>query len=131
MSSYLQSAFDAVIEEAKQPEQHFVCLMEKVPYYGGPEEGGWWGTHTILVSYKEFPSKEAAEAASKAVQKLATELQNESRKEFGEQCLREMEWLDARGLDADFLPEPDGESEFYVIVATELPTNRYGSRQYS
>jgi glycogen debranching enzyme len=128
---YLQAAFDAVCEEAKPAEGHYVCLMESVPYYGGPEEGGWWGRDTNIVAYQYFATAEQAEAAKEAVEKMAQKMSNESKREFGKQCLREMEWLDTRGLDADYLPEPDGESEFYVIATTELPLESRGCRQYS
>lgn len=130
MSNFVQAAFDAVISDAKRPESRFVCLMESVPYYGGPEEGGWWGSDTHVIAFKEFPTEEAANEAKKAVDKLAKELQDESRKSFGQQCLREMEWLEARGLDADFLPEPDGESRFYVYVGNEVPESSFGCRHY-
>jgi len=55
----------------------------------------------------------------------------EAKKAYGEQCVREMEWLDARMLDADYLPEPDGPSDFSVLVIDSVPENSYGSRQYS
>ena len=28
----------------------------------------------------------------------------------------EMEWCEARGLDADYLPEPDGEVTYHVVT---------------
>lgn len=131
MGQYLQQAFESVCKEAKTAEGFYVSLMESVPYYGGPEEGGWWGSDTHLVAYQWFSTEEAAEAAAAAVRKLAEELKAEAQKEYGNQCLREMEWLDARGLDADFLPEPDGPSDFCVIVSEGLPEESRGCRQYS
>ena len=128
---YLQSAFEAACKDARAPEEWHVCLMEDAPFYGGPEEGGWWGTDTVVVAYKTFPTEAQAKAALASVETLARELEADSRKNFGEQCLREMEWLDARGLDADWLPEPDGESHFHVIACQEIPSNRRGCRQYS
>ncbi len=130
MSRYLQAAFDAVCEEAKQARGCYVVLMEEVPFYGGPEEGGWWGTDTFIVAYQYFPTEEQAEAAREQVERLARELEEESRKEFGHQCLNEMEWLDERGLEADFLPEPDGESHFHVVVSEGLPLESRGCRHY-
>jgi hypothetical protein len=128
---FLQQAFDAVCKEAKNAETWYVCLMESAPYYGGPEEGGWYGTDTHLHAYQPFNNEEAARDAAAHVEELAAELSAESQKDFGDQCLREMEWLDARGLDADFLPEPDGESEFYVLVNQGVPEESRGCRQYS
>lgn len=128
--SYLQSAFDAVCKEAKKPEGFYVVLMERAPFYGGPEEGGWWGSDRIVTAYQHFTTEEAANAAKDQVEKLAKELSEESKKEFGKQCLREMNWLEARGLEADFLREPDGDSEYYVVVTEELPQNNYDTRHY-
>jgi hypothetical protein len=129
--SYLKSAFDQVCKDAKQAQGFYVCLMEYQPFYGGPEEGGWWGHDISLVAYQWFPTEEQAETARLAVLKLAKELEAESRKDYGRQCLREMDWLDARGLDANFLPEPDGPSTFSVVVSEGLPEETRGCRQYS
>lgn len=131
MSGFLQSAFNAVLTEATQAEEWFVILTEDIPYYGGPEEGGWWGHDSVVVAFQSFASEELAWAAREKVMSLADELTEQSRREFGDYCLRTMEWLEERGLDADFLPEPDGESRFYVSVSQEVPSNSFGTRQYS
>ena len=110
----IQEAFFDVCRDAKPAESHYVSLYASVPYYGGPEEGGWWGSDTVLIAYECFDTEEAADAAEAKVKELAEQLSQQSKREFGEQCLREMEWLDARGLDADYLPEPDGETNYYV-----------------
>lgn len=104
--------------------------MEKEQYYGGPEEGGWWGTNVYVVAYQKFLILSEAEKAVEAIEKLARELQEESQKEYGEQCLREMKWLDDRGLDADYLPESDGPSEFYVLLSEGFPEESRGPTHY-
>jgi hypothetical protein len=131
MDSCLREAFDQVCENAKQAESWYVVLMERVPFYGGPEEGGWYGNDNIVQAYKEYPSEELAQKAADQVHKLAQELSQNSLRQYGDQCLREMGWLGARGLDADYLPEPDGPSEFYVLVTQNVPENIYGGRQWS
>ena len=128
--TYMQAAFNQVCDDAKKPEGVYLCLMERATYYGGPEEGGWWGHDFLLAAYKHYSTREAAEMAKGDVEKLANTLSADSRRAFGNQCLREMEWLEARGLDSDFLPEPDGDSQFYVTVSEGLPENEYGSRHY-
>jgi hypothetical protein len=105
--------------------------MEKAPYYGGPEEGGWSGEDHIVVAYQEYPSKELAEKEKEKIESLAEEFNQEERRGYGDHCLRTMEWLEQKGLDADFLPEPDGPSEYYVMVTNTIPQNSYGSRQWS
>jgi hypothetical protein len=130
MASYLQESFNQVCKQAIQPKGYYVSLMENIPYYGGPEEGGWWGHDTRIVAYQRFPSLEQAEAAKSQVETLANELTIEDRKAYGDHCLRQTEWLEARGLDDSFLPEPDGESEFYVCVSDSLPEESFGDRHY-
>lgn len=110
----IKEAFFSVCEDAKPAVSSYVSLYVRVPYYGGPEEGGWWGEDHHLVAYKHCNTPDRAKAVRRDVTALAEELSSDARREFGEQCLREMAWLDARGLDADYLPEPDGEVEYYV-----------------
>ncbi len=126
MDSYVKAAFDAVCGGG-----HFVCLMESEPYYGGPEEGGWWGADTRCVAYREYPTEAAALEARDRVRALAEELSADSRREYGRTCLEQTAWLEARGLDDSFLPEVEGEVRYYVIVSTEVPEESFGSRTYS
>lgn len=105
--------------------------MSDIPFYGGPEEGGWGGYDTEVIAYQECVSEEEAEGYKSAIEELAKEMERESKERYGRQCLREMEFLDARGLDANFLPEPNGPESYYVIVCQELPTPVRGERSYS
>jgi hypothetical protein len=128
---FVKQAFEAVCKEAKPAGVFYVAMFELVPYYGGPEEGGWWGEDNILVAYQRFDTQEAADAAKEKIEELAADLSAQERTAHGEYCLRTMEWLDDRGLDADFLPEDDGPSEYYVTVTDSLPESSYGCRHYS
>lgn len=123
--SYIQSAFEALLPDAIESESWYVVLTEYTTSYGGPEEGGWFRHDQIVVSFKEFPSEELATAMADRVRELAKELEHQASMEHGEYCLRTMEWLEERGLDADFLPEPDGPSTFNVSVTNEVPQNYY------
>jgi hypothetical protein len=114
----LLEAFHEACENAQDPEGFWVSLYQRSPYYGGPEEGGWWGQDTVIVSYKYYPTKEAAEAAMRAVEKLAKSETQRALDEYGEQCQRESEWLDERGLDDNYLSEPDGPDEYFVVLET-------------
>lgn len=117
IDSHLQRAFESVCKEAVAvSDGYHVSLYEKRPFYGGPEEGGWWGNDVVLVATQRFATEELAKAALKEVSKLANQLSSEAKKAFGEQCLREIAWLDARGLESDFLGEPDGESTYHVRI---------------
>ena len=75
-----------------------------------------------LIAWQEFPTEEAASDAADKIRELAKELQQSAQTEYGEGCLRQLEWLEARGLDADYLPENDGPNEYSVWVEQELPT---------
>jgi hypothetical protein len=129
--SYLECAFHTVIEDARTPESWFVCLMERTCEYGGPEEGGYWINNHICQAFKEYPTEEAAQTAKEQVVDLAAELSVEARRSYGQMCLRQMDWLEARGLDADWLGEDDGPSEFYVTVCNEVPVYEPIDRSYS
>lgn len=126
----IHRAFKEICEEAQEPEDWYLCLIERRPFYGGPEEGGWWGEDNIVSSFQKYPSKELAEKARKHVEKLAEHLSAEAKKDYGEFCLREMEWLDERGLDSDYFQEPDGATEYYVEVTEGIPTDSRGCRHY-
>ena len=112
----IADAFHKICTEAQQPKAAYVSLYCSAPFYGGPEEGGWWGSDTNLVASQYFDTMEAANAALDAVKELAEELSREAKKQFGEHCLREMQFCDGRGLDYDFFPEPDGEESYFVVV---------------
>ena len=119
--SYLESAFHATLKDIKRPGIYYVCLRERVQCYGGPEEGGCWYDNNTLVAWAEYPTIELAESAAEQVKTLANELAIEAQKNYGDFCIRQVEWLEERGLDSDFLPENDGPSQYSVIVTEELP----------
>jgi hypothetical protein len=128
--SFIQAAFDAVCADAQTPETFYVCLVESCQCYGGPEEGGWYYQDNNLVAFQGFSTEELATAAADKIKALAEELQNQSRREYGEHCLRQMEWLEARGLDADYFPEDDGPSEYRVFVSDEIPQYSHARPHY-
>ncbi len=126
MNDMIRSAFRRVCRKAKAPKAYYVSLYCSAPYYGGPEEGGWWGTDVNMVSYECFGTREAAIAAYRAVKRLAKKMSEQAKREYGKQCLRETEWLDARGLDDSYLPEVDGEASYFVKL--ERRPGQYESR---
>ena len=124
-------AFFTICDDAKPADDIFLSLYIDVPFYGGPEEGGWWGRDTRLIASRHFVNRDAAELAKALVQKEADSLNKDEKDSFGRTCLREMEWLDARGLDSDFLPEPDGESRYWVAIEKQRGGSEHrGCRHY-
>jgi len=127
----IRSAFKRICKEAKRAESVYVSLYVNVPYYGGPEEGGWWGSDTFLVEYQEFQTQEEAEEVVDAIKELAKELTTKAKRAFQERCRSEVEFLEERGLDDDFLPEVDGDETYFVAVEEGVGSlARRGMRHY-
>jgi len=118
---FIFTSFDAICTTAKEPETWYVCLIESSQAYGGPEEGGWWFDVSTLAKYQEFASETEAKKAANQIYSLADELTREARHTHSRYCERQCDWLEERGLDADYFPENDGPSSFRVWVGTELP----------
>jgi len=116
----INEAFFSICRDAKPAVSGYVSLYMNVPYYGGPEEGGWWGSDTVLVAHHHCGNEVEAEAVKIKVEEYARELSDDARKDFGRACLAQCEWLEARGLDSDSLPEVDGEVSYFVVVE-EVP----------
>jgi hypothetical protein len=116
----IREAFFTQCEKAKPGNSHFVSLYMIVPFYGGPEEGGWWGSDSKLIAYHQCSTDEEAEAVREKVLALADQLSKKAKRAYGEQCAREIAWLESRGLDDSFLPEVDGEIR-YSVCTEETP----------
>lgn len=132
MSNAERQAFFEVCAEAQPATGHFVSLYRIEQFYGGPEEGGWWGHDYILVAYQRTNTQEHADYLSEQITKLADELSSQARSEFNRGCAAELEWLEARGLDESVLPEvggPDRYAVFIEDVAGEMAST--GDRSYS
>jgi len=132
--SYINEAFSIVCANAIHLDpgtQWYVSLYERTQEYGGPEEGGWYINAETLVAYQEVPSKPEAERIAEQVKQLAERLSDEATREHANRCAAQCEWLDARGLDSDWLPEPDGPTEYVVYIENRPGENSYrGSTRY-
>jgi hypothetical protein len=112
----IENAFHAVCADAQPAKASYVSLYVTVPFYGGPEEGGWWGRDDELVAYHRCTNEVEAEAVKAEVMALAARMSKEAKDAFNRRCADETEWLEARGLEDDFLPEVDGEESYFVAV---------------
>jgi len=128
----ISEAFDSVLSNrVKTPTKWFVCLMLREQYYGGPEEGGWYGYDTTLLRFAEFASKEAAWDAAESVKRLAACESSRAAEEFNLMCLCSCDAAEARNEDVDRLPEVGGPDSYRVIVTDTLPKKiNNGSRHY-
>ena len=113
-SIFLQ-AWNEIIEDSEVAQECYLSLYENVSYYGGPEEGGWWGYLQILQKYCKCSSREQAEMLSNKLREHCEQLNKESKKADGEDCLRHMERADRRGEDVDD-DGYDGPSTYYMII---------------
>lgn len=127
----IKAAFFEVCEAAQPAQRAYVSLYVDRPYYGGPEEGGWWGSDTELVAYQEVSNEVDAKAITAQVNTLAAELSKSAKDAFNRNCQAETEWLEARGLDDDYLREVDG-AESYWVTTEDRPGScaSQGSRYY-
>lgn len=127
----VRDAFREVCATAKPARKSYVSLYADQPYYGGPEEGGWWGHDHTLVAYHECSTDEEAEAIKAEVEKLAEDLSKQAKTEFGDYCRRSLEEAEAKGLYAEDLPEVDGETEYWVTIEDRPGDHAYvGTRGY-
>jgi len=128
----ISDAFDALVPNAIPCNRYFVALWRRIPFFGGPEEGGWWGADNIPVKYTEVATEEAAEELRAKILARAKELSREASRVHGRACLDQLAWCEARGIDDsnDVFGEDDGAEEWWVSVQTELPEASYGNRHY-
>ncbi len=115
-SIFLQ-AWDEIVEDSEVAQECYLSFYENVPYYGGPEEGGWWGYLQILQKYCKCSSRQQAEMLREKLHKYCEELTEEAKKADGENCLRHIERADRRGEDVDD-DGYDGPSTYYMIIET-------------
>ena len=126
--SYINEAFSLVCVAAVRQDpgtQWYVSLYERTQQYGGPEEGGWYINASALVAYQEVASEPEAERIAEQVEQLAKRLSDQARHEHAKGCAAQCEWLDARGLDSDWLPEPDGPTMYMVRIENHPGEHTY------
>jgi hypothetical protein len=116
--SDLRDAFEAVCTDAVKREGVFLSIYRRSPFYGGPEEGGWWGSDVILEEYQAFDFMADAQLALKAIGQAVQNANGRAKTSYSERCRKESEWLEARGLDDNALPEVTGPDAFFVRIET-------------
>lgn len=113
--SFIKAAFEEVTRHCVGGER-FVTLYQCEQVYGGPEEGGWWRTIITVVQTMKYANADDAYAAFSRISAVAQAKSEASKRQYGERCQSECEWCEARGLDADYLGEPDGPTQFFVAI---------------
>jgi hypothetical protein len=129
----LQEAFDKVCDDASPGKRCYVSLYEEVPYYGGPEEGGWWGSDSHLVAYKQVPTEEEAEAIKEEVYKLAARLSEDAQRASDQTCRDQLDYCEDRLIDDSnaVFGEVAGATQYWVVIEDRPGANESrGSRHY-
>lgn len=116
----IQNLVEAYYQKIPNAERHeggyYVTLYCRHSWYGGPEEGGWWGEDIVPEASQHYDTREEAERALLAVTDAANAMSKDAERQYGNRCIQETAWLDARGLDDSFLPEVAGADGFFAVV---------------
>ena len=114
----LRAAFEFVCTNAVKREGVFLSVYRRSPFYGGPEEGGWWGEDVILEEYQAFDFVPDAELALRAISQAVVNETHFAKQAYNDQCRRECDWLEERGLDDSALPEVNGPDSYFIRIET-------------
>jgi len=131
--SNIFAAFNAIVESPIPCRRHFVVLWEHRPFYGGPEEGGWWGADELPVSYCATSTEVEAVELRLRIMELAKDITKQAQEEYEATCSHQLQWCEDRNIyDCNSIfGEVDGPIRYYVTVTDELPNARFGERHYS
>ena len=116
IKNIVKAYYDSIPTAERHEGGWYVTLYCEVSFYGGPQEGGWWGHDTVAAASQHYGTRDEGMKALKAVQDAAEGLTKDAERAHGARCLQEMDWLDQRGLDADFLPEVAGADGYFAVV---------------
>lgn len=127
------NAFMANIPNATLAKPHYIVLWKRTPFYGGPEEGGWWGNDETPVAYHRVSTLEAAEELRAKIEAEAAAKTADAKREHGDKCLAQLAYCEARGIDDSnsVYGEDDGPETYFVTVQEDRPEATYGDRRYS
>lgn len=133
MSTYIQEAYQQVCKDAVKPTDGvWLTLYCSYPFYGGRKADRWWGQDTVVVKEsKFFQFNDKAEKTKVLVDQTATDMNILAKRAYGSRCLEECQWLDERGLDPDYFPEPDGEERYFVVIESEQGAQEQRGDRYS
>ena len=133
MPDYITAAFEAIITDPiVEGENRIVSLYLVHQFYGGPEEGGWWGNDYVLEQWVECATEADAAKIYERIQTLAESLSKDAKTAWGEHCQREVDNANSRGIDPADLPETDGPDEYVVMIEARAgENNKRGDRHYS
>jgi hypothetical protein len=122
------------VQEPPEGQAHYVVIYHGEQYYGGPEEGGWYGWDYVWTGYAVFASKDEATKARDWIERAMNPWNDELVQQRNEALASEYEALVARDPSADFDGPDDDESgcfeSYSVSVQETKPEDSFGSRHY-
>jgi hypothetical protein len=128
MSGIYSAYFDVCNDAVKVTNQRwFVSLYVKAPFYGGPEEGGWWGTDRLLVATYEVPSEEMANTVVEKIEGWVSETNDDAKREHDEVNLQLSINAEQKSYDSpeELYGEDDGVEEYYVVIENNVGQNEH------
>lgn len=127
MDSPTATAFFDVIRDARLADAYHVSLYLRCPFYGGPEEGGWWGEDVVLIATQQFRVEVEARNSLEAVEQLAERLSEESRRNHDRLCDIQSDYCEDRGVDDSNLlfGEVDGHGEYFVVLESQIGSHAH------
>ena len=130
--SDIQEAFWEALMDATLVQDWHCTLYLTERWYGGAEEGGWWGSTVTAVAHVSYKTPSEAEAALDAVKQLAIAKTKEAKQIHGDVCLRQLDYCEQRGIDDanSVFGEIDGEDSYSVRIENELGASEYSTSRY-
>lgn len=128
MSGIYSAYFDVCKTAVKVTnERWFVSLYIKAPFYGGPEEGGWWGCDRVLVASYEVASDVMAQTVYEKIASWVSETNDDAKREHGEVNLQLSINAEQKGYDSpeDLYGNDDGPDEYYVCIENNVGQNEH------
>ena len=131
--SAIFEAFHRIVANPTTPIAAYVVLWRNEPFYGGPQEGGWWGSDSIVEAFERVSTREEADALCERIKELADRLTATAARDHGRGCQAQLDWCEARGIDDSnsVFGEDDGATTYFVTVEDHPPRDRYGEREWS
>jgi hypothetical protein len=97
--SAIFEAFHRIVANPTTPIAAYVVLWRNEPFYGGPQEGGWWGSDSIVEAFERVSTREEADALCERIEELADRLTAQAARDHGRGCQAQLDWCEARGID--------------------------------
>jgi hypothetical protein len=130
--SDIREAFEEALRDATLVQDWHCTLYLTERWYGGAEEGGWWGSTVSAVAHVTYKTEAEAEAALAAVKQLAIAKTKEAKQIHGDVCLQQLDYCEQRGIDDanSVFGEVDGEDSYSVRIENELGASEYSMSRY-